>query len=99
MQQRTCAWCHGVKSTNMMNTKCILHSKSEVINDKNCVLNIKSQLLFLLQIIYKTFPKLKKNIFLNFSQFSEFQWDNGDGDIGGDGENFLIGKCCENEMT
>ena len=40
-----------------------------------------------------------KNIFPNFSQFSEFQWDNGDGDIGGDGENFLIGKCCENEMT
>ena len=32
-------------------------------------------------------------------QFSEFQWDNGDGDVGGDGENFLIGKCCENEMT
>ena len=40
-----------------------------------------------------------KNIFPNFSQFSEFQWDNGDGDVGGDGENFLIGKCCENEMT
>ena len=41
----------------------------------------------------------EKNIFPNFSQFSEFQWDNGDGDVGGDGENFLIGKCCENEMT
>ena len=40
-----------------------------------------------------------KHIFPNFSQFSEFQWDNGDGDVGGDGENFLIGKCCENEMT
>ena len=40
-----------------------------------------------------------KNIFPNFSQVSEFQWDNGDGDVGGDGENFLIGKCCENEMT
>ena len=26
-------------------------------------------------------------------------WDNGDGDVGGDGENFLIGKSCENEMT
>ena len=40
-----------------------------------------------------------KNIFPNFSQVSEFQWDNGDGDVGGDGETFFIGKCCENEMT
>ena len=37
--------------------------------------------------------------FPNFSQFSKFQWDSGDGDVGGDDENFLIGKCCENEMT
>jgi hypothetical protein len=43
--------------------------------------------------------RLKKNIFPNFSKFSEFQWDNGDSDVGGDGENFLIGKCYENEMT
>ena len=26
-------------------------------------------------------------------------WNDGDGDVDGDGENFLIGKCCENEMT
>ena len=49
----------------------------------------------------KTFflEKLKKNIFPNFSQYSEFQWDNGDGDVGGDGGKFFMGKCCENEMA
>ena len=47
----------------------------------------------------KNLEKFKKNIFPNFSQYSEFQWDNGDGDVGGDGEHFLIGKCCENEMA
>ena len=41
----------------------------------------------------------KYNIFPNFSQYSEFQWDNGDGDVGGDGEKFFMGKCCENEMA
>ena len=43
--------------------------------------------------------KFKKNIFPNFSQYSEFQWDNGDGDVGGDGEKNFMGKCCENEMA
>ena len=41
------------------------------------------------------------NIFINFfPQLSRF-WKNGPDKGGGDGdgENFLIGKCCENEMT
>ena len=25
--------------------------------------------------------------------------DSGDGDVGGDGEKFFIGKCCGNEIT
>ena len=40
-----------------------------------------------------------KNLFPIFNQFSKSAWDSGDGDVDGDGENFLIGKCCENEMT
>ena len=43
--------------------------------------------------------KFEKNIFPNFSLYSEFQWDNGDGDVGGDGEKFFMGKYCENEMA
>ena len=47
---------------------------------------------------------MKYNIILNnyfptFSQISKSGWNDGDGDVDGDGENFLIGKCCENEMT
>ena len=34
-----------------------------------------------------------KNIFPNFSHFSEFHWDNGDGDVGGDGDGQNFG--CE----
>ena len=56
-------------------------------------------LMYVLKINLLFLEIFLKNIFPNFSQFSEFQWDNGDGDVGGDGENFLIGKCCENEMT
>ena len=66
------------------------------------IINITHSTYALMYVLKKNqffLEKLKKNIFPNFSQFSEFQWDNGDGDIGGDGENFLIGKCCENEMT
>ena len=33
------------------------------------------------------------------SHISKSSPDSGDGDVDGDGENFLIGKCCENEMT
>ena len=34
-----------------------------------------------------------KNIFPHFSHFSEFHWDNGDGDVGGDGEKkFSLGN-------
>ena len=51
--------------------------------------------MYVLKKKRKKFEKLKKNIFPNFSQYSEFQWDNGDGD----GEKFFMGKCCENEMT
>ena len=40
-----------------------------------------------------------KNLFAIFSQISKSGWNGGDGDVDGDGENFLIGKCCENEMT
>ena len=40
-----------------------------------------------------------KKLFPLFSQISKSLPDSGDGDVGGDGENFLIGKCCENEMT
>ena len=36
-----------------------------------------------------------KNLFAICSQFSKSGWNGGDGD----GENFFIGKCCENEMT
>ena len=36
-----------------------------------------------------------KNKFPFFSQISKSPPDSGDGD----GENFLIGKCCENEIT
>ena len=37
--------------------------------------------------------------FQNFCKFCKSRWDSGDGDVDGDGENFLIGKCCENEIT
>ena len=40
-----------------------------------------------------------KKLFAICSQFSKSGWNGGDGDIDGDGENFFIGKCCENEMT
>ena len=40
-----------------------------------------------------------KKLFPFFSQISKTAWNDGGGDINGDGENFLIGKCCENEMT
>ena len=40
-----------------------------------------------------------KNQFQFFSQISKSPPDSGDGDANGDGENFLIGKCCENEIT
>ena len=40
-----------------------------------------------------------KNLFPIFNQFSKSAWDSGEGDVDGYGENFLIGKCCENEMT
>ena len=66
------------------------------------IINISPSTYSLMYVLKKKSHFLEiffKNIFPNFSQFSEFQWDNGDGDIGGDGENFLIGKCCENEMT
>ena len=33
------------------------------------------------------------------SQILKSPLDSGDGDFDGDGEMFLIGKCCENEMT
>ena len=36
-----------------------------------------------------------KKLFPVFSQILNSWWDSGDGD----GENFLIGKCCKNEMT
>ena len=44
---------------------------------------------------------MKYNIILIFifSQISKSGWNGGDGDLDGDGENFLIGKCCENERT
>ena len=47
---------------------------------------------------------MKYNIILKklcpfFSQISKSPPDSGDGDVEGDGENFLIRKCCENEMT
>ena len=47
---------------------------------------------------------IKYNIILKIefpflSQISKSPPDSGDGDVDGDGENFLIGKCCENEMT
>ena len=50
----------------------------------------------LMYVLKKTtifLEKFKKDIFPNFSQYSEFQWDNGDG------EKFFMGKCCENEMA
>ena len=40
-----------------------------------------------------------KNLFPFLSQISKSPPDSGDGDVDGDGENFLIGKCCENEKT
>ena len=39
----------------------------------------------------------QKWYFAIFSQIPKSGWNTGVGD--GDGENFLMGKCCENEMT
>ena len=66
------------------------------------IINITHSIYALMYVLKKRpifLEKFKKNIFPNFSQYSEFQWDNGDGDVGGDGEKFFMGKCCENEMT
>ena len=66
------------------------------------IINITHSIYALMYVLKKEeifFEKFKKNIFPNFSQYSEFQWDNGDGDVGGDGEKFFMGKCCENEMA
>ena len=38
-------------------------------------------------------------IFPIYSQISKTAWNDGDSDVYGDGENFFIGKCCENEMA
>ena len=46
-----------------------------------------------------TFFFAPKKLFSFFSQTSKSGWDDGDGDVDVDGENFLIGKCCENEIT
>ena len=40
-----------------------------------------------------------KNLCPFFIQISKNAPDSGDGDVGGDGEKFFIGKCCENEIT
>ena len=40
-----------------------------------------------------------KKLFPIFNQISKSGWNDGDGDVDGDGEKFFMGKCCENEMT
>ena len=63
------------------------------------IINITHSIYALMYVLKKEEKKIWKNltnIFPNFSQYSEFQWDNGDGDVGGD--KFFMGKCCENEM-
>ena len=50
----------------------------------------------------KKIPKyniILKILFPFLIQISKNAPDSGDGDVGGDGENFFIGKCCENEIT
>ena len=70
----------------------IIQKFMNIILSTYTLIYVSPKIIIFLEIFFK-------NIFPNFSQVSEFQWDNGDGDVGGDGENFLIGKCCENEMT
>ena len=77
---------------NLKKFKKIILENMNIILSAYTLIHVSLKNIILLEIF-------KKIIFPNFSQFLEFQWDNGDGDVGGDGENFLIGKCCENEMT
>ena len=64
----------------------IIQKFMNIILSTYTLIYVSPKIIIFLEIFFK-------NIFPNFSQVSEFQWDNGDG------ENFLIGKCCENEMT
>ena len=48
---------------------------------------------------YENFFHPQKWYFAIFSQIPKSGWNTGVGDDDGDGENFLMGKCCENEMT
>ena len=48
---------------------------------------------------YENFFHPQKWYFVIFSQIPKSGWNTGVGDDDGDGENFLMGKCCENEMT
>ena len=55
---------------------------------------LKIEIHFFLLKKYALVPK-----FPIFSQISKSGWNDGDGDVDGDGEKFFMGKCCENEMT
>ncbi len=48
---------------------------------------------------YEIFFHPQKWYFAIFSQIPKSGWNTGVGDDDCDGENFLMGKCCENEMT
>ena len=70
----------------------IIQKFMNIILSTYTLIYVSPKIIIFLEIFFK-------NIFPNFSQVSEFQWDNGDGDVGGDGEKFFMGKCCENEMA
>ena len=66
---------------------CIFQKK----NTKKCLkkinITISTQtLMHVLKKSQKYFQNFFSNCFSNFCQFSEFQWDKDDGDVGGDGD-------------
>ena len=94
-------WSYFLRKSDIFFSK-IRKKWKKNLKKKLKIINITHSIYALMYVLKKNFfffEKLKKNIFPNFSQYSEFQWDNGDGDVGGDGEKFFMGKCCENEMA
>ena len=82
-------------SKNHKNTKKI---KKIFFLSKNYPLVHKLSYMFSKKKQFFIFPP-PKIVFPFLSQISKNPPDSGDGDVDGDGENFFMGKCCENEMT
>ena len=57
----------------------IIQKFMNIILSTYTLIYVSPKIIIFLEIFFK-------NIFPNFSQVSEFQWDNGDGDVGGDGD-------------